>query len=229
MNVNVDRFQRDGFLAIPSFASEAELAMIRAACDDLLSRVVVAEGDRRLGDVIRQIVLPSRAHATFAANPVLDRALATAKRLLGKPNATRVFDQIIHKPAGDPNITPWHQDHAYLGEPFAPAGSAVASYAAMFWIALDDVDLDNSCMQFMPSHHDRPLLEHEVVSGKPTDDSRLLGIVDAASRLDVGRAIPVPLRAGGCTVHLPRTPHMTGPNTSADRDRRAYIIAIAAF
>lgn len=227
-DADVASFRADGFVAVGALADPVALEAVRRACDEVLSRRVAASGDRLLGGRIRQVVLPHQDHPVFDANPVLDAGLEVARRLLGSERVVRVYDQVIHKPAGDPHETPWHQDQAYVAEPVAPAGMPIGRNAAMFWVALDDVDETNSCMHFLPGAHERPLLPHHVAAGEPTDPGRLLAITHPAAHLDLDAAVAVPLPAGGCTVHGPGTPHMTPPNTSPDRGRRAYIFAVAA-
>ena len=49
--------------------------------------------------------------------------------------------------------TPWHQDESYwLNMPDKRAVS--------FWVALQDVNVDNGCMWFVPGSHKLPLREH---------------------------------------------------------------------
>src|SRR2546421_63040 len=86
---------------------------------------------------------------------------------------------------------------------------------------LDDVDLENGCMQFVPGAH-REVRQHYVASGDPTDQGRLLATDD----FDTDEVVACPLPAGGCTIHTEGTLHFTGPNTSAARTRRAYIFML---
>ncbi|WP_436794992.1 phytanoyl-CoA dioxygenase family protein [Actinospongicola halichondriae] len=225
---DVESFAREGFLGVPALVGPDDLATLRSACDDVLD-AGDSDGDRLLGGLIRQVVLPHQAHPTFADNAALSAGIDIAKQLFGKDEAIRVYDQIIHKPAGDPNTTPWHQDQSYVEEPFAPAGSPIGDNAAMFWVALDDVDVATSCMHFIPGVHREPLLPHHVAGGSPDDPGRMLAITDPETHFDVAATVPVPLSAGGCTIHAAGTPHMTPPNTSPDRDRRAYIFTLVAY
>jgi ectoine hydroxylase-related dioxygenase (phytanoyl-CoA dioxygenase family) len=97
---------------------------------------------------------------------------------------------------------------------------------AQFWLALDDVDETMGCMEFVPGAHRQPMPEHHVASGDPSDEGRLLAIVDPAAKLDLSLAVKCPLTAGSATVHGYTTPHFTGPNRSA-RGRRAFIFSFA--
>ena len=49
--------------------------------------------------------------------------------------------------------TPWHQDCAYWID--MPDKRAVSC-----WVALDDVDVDNGCMWFVPTSHLLPIRPH---------------------------------------------------------------------
>jgi ectoine hydroxylase-related dioxygenase (phytanoyl-CoA dioxygenase family) len=219
-------WQRDGFVVIERLIGEAALASLRAAYDDILSRRVPAAGDRMLGGITRQVMMACTAHPAFRQNEALDEAAEIAEQLLGEPPA-RTFDMLIDKPPGHPHATPWHQDMSYAGFPLAPAGAAIPLETIQFWVALDDVDAENGCMHFLPGHHTRPLLAHRVAAGLPSEDSRLLELVDAERQVDLSRAVAAPLRAGGATLHSYGTPHYTPPNRTQDRPRRAFIFNLA--
>jgi hypothetical protein len=57
--------------------------------------------------------------------------------------------------------------------------------------------------------------------GDPNDDARLL----ATAKVDATKAVACRLKAGGCTIHFPGTPHYTGGNSTPDKSRRAYIFS----
>lgn len=219
------RFDADGFLVVEQLVAERDLVDLRHAYDELIESGTSA-GDRMLGGITRQIMLPSGADPRFDDNPALLAAHTIGESLLDEP-VRRVFDMLIFKAPGHPHETPWHQDMAYAGVPTAPAGVRVPPVTLQFWIALDDVDAANGCMHFVPGEHST-LLEHEVASGDHDDPGRLLALVDPAVQLDLGRAVAAPLRAGGCTIHAYGTPHHTPPNRTTDRPRRAYIVNLAS-
>ena len=223
--VQLQLLERDGFVAFDALVSAAVVGELRDAYDQILSRQIAAEGDRWLGDVTRQIILPSKAHPTFASNAARDATRDIARVVFDGAGPVFAFDQLLFKPPGHPAETPWHQDMAYAKMPFSPKGYPCRGRRILqFWIALDAADVENGCMHFIPGRHHEPLLQHYVVSGREDSDGRLLGIVDAAATLDLSSAVACPLPAGGATVHLAGTPHYTPPNRSSDRPRRAYIV-----
>lgn len=92
-----------------------------------------------------------------------------------------------------------HQDLAYY--PYLGPDDLITC-----WIALDDVDLANGAMQYLPGTH-RAAIEHER-----TGLQQALAI-DAAS-LDEKDAVAVTLTAGEAVAHHGLTVHRSAPNTS---------------
>ncbi|MHB8510088.1 MAG: phytanoyl-CoA dioxygenase family protein [Candidatus Dormibacteria bacterium] len=220
---SVRQFLEDGYISIDSLIDGATVAELRGLYDAFLSDRLAAGDDRMLGGLTRQVMHPSSWHPRFRDNPAIHAAAEVTRQLLGAVEPRVVFDMLLWKQPGNHNTTPWHQDYAYAEMPFTPAGAPIPNATLNFWIPLDDVDVENGCMQFIPGLHLNPLLPHYVHSGDPADESRLLATDD----YDESRAIACPLRAGGCTVHSVGALHFTGGNHSADRGRRAYIFTMS--
>jgi ectoine hydroxylase-related dioxygenase (phytanoyl-CoA dioxygenase family) len=117
------------------------------------------------------------------------------------------WGHMIHKPAHHGAPIPWHQDEAYWDP-------ALDYQAVGTWVPLDDVDLTNGCMCFLPGSHRNDVLPHRHID----DDPNVHGLV--TDHADPTGMVPVPLAAGGATFHHSRTLHHTPPNDS-DRQRRA--------
>lgn len=207
------------------FIDDEALDDLRTSYDRVLSgEVDCGERDRHLGGVTRQIMQPSLFAVSIQENPAYTTAKRVAAELLSCDEAVYAYDMMIYKPPGHPKETPWHQDLAYSSMPFAPVGQLSPSRTVQFWIAVDDADVENGCMHFIPAVHEQPLHEHYIHSGDVDYEGRLLAIREPELALDLDLAVACPLPAGGATAHLEGTPHFTPPNTSADRHRRAYIV-----
>ena len=228
MQVDVERYVRDGFLRFERLAEADDVAALRDVYDRLLSGAIEAPTDRKLGGITRQIMNVWQYDPVFRENSAFRAGREIASALLGVDEPEPVFDMLIYKEPGQLATTPWHQDFAYQVMPFTPAGRATPWRAfAQFWVALDDVDEQNGCMHFVPGVHRDPLKAHHVASGAPDYEGRLLAMDDAARDMDLTTAVACPLPAGGATVHSYGTPHFTPGNTTADRQRRAYIFNFA--
>ncbi|MEM9036903.1 MAG: phytanoyl-CoA dioxygenase family protein [Actinomycetota bacterium] len=217
-----DGFRERGFAVVPRLIDDHVVAELRAGYDDIISGRIAARGDRRLGDVIRQVKDPSLDHPVFAANAAVDAGVRLAAGLFGHGEYDRAYEMLIDKPSGTVSETPWHEDVGYFGRPVTPAGADTDLADIQVWVALDDVDVANGCMQYLPRAVGAPSLAHRVASGDPDDEGRLIEI---DGDLDTAAAVACPLAAGGATVHTVGAPHFTGANLT-DRPRRAYIFNI---
>ena len=229
MTIDVERFERDGFLAIPRIAGPECVAELRQAYEDMLSgRVKSGPLDRQLGSKIRQIMQPCYLSPVFADNEAVRNGREIARALLKVEEPQLAFSMLIYKEPGQLNETPWHQDFAYSELPFTPAGRNIPhDESVQFWVALDDVDQANGCMHFLPGGHLDPLHPHYVAGGDPMDNGRLLAIENPEETLDLSTAVACPLPAGGATAHSYGTPHFTSGNRTTDRPRRAFIFNFA--
>ena len=214
-------FERDGYLSVWRVSDLEEVARLRRLYDAVLAKEIdMGSDDRMLGGLTRQVMHPSKHHEYFQDNPVQATCQEIARQLLpGEPAPAFTFDMLISKAPRHIHDTPWHQDWAYSQMPFAAEGTPVPLVQLTFWVALDDVDEENSCMQFVPGAQ-RTLRRHRVISGTADDEGRLLGTENFEPEQVVVCAIP----AGGCTIHTEGTLHYTGPNRSHERIRRAYIL-----
>lgn len=219
-------FRDSGYAVVPSLADDEALAELRGIYDEfLVGSIDCGVNRRQLGGITPQIVNCRLYDPRLLKGPVVEAARVASAELLGCDEAGFLFDMMIYKPPGHPQSTPWHQDLAYFDRPFSPAGTPNRKGAVQFWLALDDADVENGCMHFLPGLHDQPMLEHCVASGDPNDEGRLLAFTDAVmASLDLDAAVACPIPAGSATAHGEGTPHYTPPNTSADRPRRAYIM-----
>lgn len=221
-------FEENGFLVLERFVDEKLLDSLRRSYDAILDHQIEAPGDRLLGGLTRQVMNVWRDDPLFEHNEAVEQACRMTEQLLGVARAARVFDMLIYKPPGHPHETPWHQDLSYYVRPVAPAGMVSPRAGIQFWIALDDVDEENGCMEFVPGVHRGPLFEHRIASGDPDDEGRLLAMTDPATDLDLSTVVVGAIPAGGCTLHRETTPHYTPPNRSSSRPRRAYIFTVSA-
>ena len=227
-----EAFTRDGYVVLSGFLADAELESLeviygrflrgevaipgRDHCDMAAAyEDAVPEGASEFALV--NIMLPRQYYPTLRRNVYELRALATARELCGADMALD-YDQLVAKPPRREDARfHWHQDLAYW-----PATSDTRT--ATFWLALDDCDLDNGCVQFVAGSHREPALRpHRPLHGDRDRSHTLVTEVDEAAE-----AIrPAKLRRGDVTVHHERVVHGSGGNRS-NRWRRGYVVAFRA-
>lgn len=122
------------------------------------------------------------------------------KSLLGADSI--LFQEMaLVKPAYVGSEKPWHQDNAYFS--VAPLDAIIG-----VWIALDDAEVENGCMHVIPGGQESGYRHHH---GRDCEISTHL--------LEIDRAVPVPIPAGGALFFYGMLPHQTPPNGSARRRR----------
>ncbi len=127
--------------------------------------------------------------------------------LLGRdPYAVQTM--IYFKPAGARGQA-LHQDNYYLR---VQPGTCIAA-----WLALDDCDEENGCMQVVPGSHDWPIL-------CPVKADITQSFTDITVPIPEGTPVePAIMKAGDVLFFNGSIVHGSFPNTSADRFRRSLI------
>jgi hypothetical protein len=216
----IERFREDGFLAFDSGISAPDIAELRTILANLhRDNVGFEEGALfdALGvdDGAARARFPQILHPRVFAPKLIDScfyqmAHGIAEQLLGTEVRFKA-DISLMKPARIGGATPWHQDEAFQDP-------ALDYDEVSFWLALQPVSKDNSCMAYVPGSHKGPVLPH----GFPDGDARIHAL-ECIGGFDPRDAVYCPLPAGGCVIHNGRTVHGAGPNVS-DQDRMAYVL-----
>lgn len=225
----IEAYHRDGYLVLPRFLTENELAPIEAVYEHFKSGAVAGMG-RDLCDMsgpytrpfeefnIINCVLPRVYDPSLRDNLFERRAGSVARQLIGD-DATLDYDQhLSKKPRCDQAVFAWHQDLGYW-----PTGTPDTRTTTCS-LALDDAHIGNGCLQVVPGSHREPELRpHRPLirgDGGIRDESHTLSI-------ELGEddhPVYLELRRGDITVHDERIVHGSGGNPS-DGWRRTYIIA----
>ena len=142
--------------------------------------------------------------------------LMAAYQLLGK--GYRLFhDQLFSKPAKHGSVVAWHQDYSYW------TWTKPMSHLTC-WMGLDDVDVENGCMFYIPKSHHWGLLEKKSLAG---DMDAIRENLTPEQLADFGRKVPIEMKAGEASFHHPLMMHGSYENHS-DRRRRATLINVFA-
>ncbi len=131
-----------------------------------------------------------------------DRLLDVAQQFVG-PNIGLFASHYIAKPPFDGQPVLWHQDGSFW--PLEPME------VVTLWLALDDVDAENGCMQVIP-HTQHLDLQKLQVRG---DVANALGASMDETLVDETLAVDILLKAGDLSIHHPNVIHGSKPNTSS--------------
>jgi ectoine hydroxylase-related dioxygenase (phytanoyl-CoA dioxygenase family) len=194
----ISAFNRDGYLMGIRIFDEEEITSIRHYFDELLARTLAAGGDS---------YSISTAHLRYGR--VYDiltepRIVTRIKDLLGQ-NVIAWGSHFFCKMPGDGKRVSWHQDSSYW--PLTP------SMAVTAWLAIDDANVENACMRYIPgSHH----LGHLTYTLSENDEANVLNqtVVGADT---LGDPVNVELRAGEISIHSDLLLHGSEANRSSKR------------
>jgi len=194
----IAEFNREGYLKGIRIFDDAEIAGIRRYFDDLLARTL-AEG--------RDSYSISTAHLRYGR--VYDllrdpRIVAYVSDLLGD-DVIGWGSHFFCKMPGDGKRVSWHQDASYW--PLTPSRTVTV------WLAIDDADVGNACMRYLPRSHWHGHLTYTLTEN---DESNVLNqtVTDAAR---FGDPVDVELSAGEISLHSDLLVHGSEPNLSTRR------------
>jgi len=216
--------RRDGYLYVKGLSSQEEAESLRAPFDrifserrgwntgDLFDMVEIDSPEHELA--LPQIVRTSRYEPLLLQSILAASARSLAEQILG-PKLENDLEHAVLKPAISGAATPWHQDDA-----FHPKGSGVPESISI-WMPLQDVSVENGCMQYIRGSNLGPLYPHR----SPRNDPRIHGL-ETVSPPELTNCVAVPVRAGDAVIHLSRTLHSAGVNFS-DQPRRAYVLGFS--
>jgi ectoine hydroxylase-related dioxygenase (phytanoyl-CoA dioxygenase family) len=216
----IEFFKREGYLLLDAIVPPAEVERMRDIYDKLFERKAGREqgeffdlggtDEEGKAAVLPQMMNPSRYAPEIAVGQFRLNAAAIARQLLGAA-ADFKQDLAICKPPRSPVPTPWHQDNAYLDPKMDHENLNI-------WIPLQPATVENGCMFYIPrTHATGKILPHHSMNNDP----RIEGL--ECDEVDVKKAVPAAVPAGGAAIHHTRTLHYAGPNKS-DNPRRAYIL-----
>ena len=199
----VKQFREEGYVVVPNFWTEREIAAMRAELQSLKDqgflRNVATEGDGVTHSKVKmnlQMCPMSPRSTFFRAMPYAERVAPAVAQLIGDPVALHL-DQVFIKPGRQGAGTNWHQDNAYFKIADPLTGTAM-------WTAVHDATIENGTIRVVPGSF-REEYEH---SRDPDSDHHIRCYPDES------RAFDVEMKAGGAVFFAYGTAHATGANNT---------------
>ncbi len=194
----IEHFNQRGYVTPLAVYSPTEITHIREYFDDLLARVVKTGGDS---------YSISSAHLKYG--PVHDiltnpKIVDYVSDLLGE-NVIGWGSHFFCKMPGDGKAVAWHQDASYW--PLSP------SKAVTVWLAIDDADQENACMNFIAGSHHYGHMTYRPSSA--ADHNVLNQTIDRPEQY--GEVVCNPLSAGWASIHSDLLLHGSEANQSSRR------------
>jgi ectoine hydroxylase-related dioxygenase (phytanoyl-CoA dioxygenase family) len=209
--VQIEDFERDGFVVVAGLLSEAELDRFAPWVDGAVA-ARTAHDRRRLEEKspyeqsFLQCINLWEDHPPLRALTFHPRIAECAALLLGAERIRLWHDQALYKEAGGRETDP-HQDHPYW--PIEETDALTA------WIPLDGSTAESGCMGYLPGSHRVGLRKFvNIFLGNPED-------VLARPELAGIEPVFVEVPRGAVAFHHGLTVHLAHPNRSS-RVRRVH-------
>jgi ectoine hydroxylase-related dioxygenase (phytanoyl-CoA dioxygenase family) len=201
----VDAYRRDGFVKVPRVLTAQQAARFREAALQAAGRMQKME---YAGSVFDQLVNVWRQDDTLR-ELTLHPGIGQIAQRLADQRLRLWHDQVLIKRPRNSKPTEFHQDQPYWPHRDSPGPISC-------WVALCDVPVERGCMTFIPGYQHRDDLEEQ-------DLQRPESMFEICPELTWARRVTHPLRAGDCTFHHGRAPHMATPNLT-DEPRVAHVM-----
>jgi non-heme Fe2+,alpha-ketoglutarate-dependent halogenase len=196
----IGRYNELGYVAPISVFDAQEAAKIRQYFDTLLPQALGAGWDQY---EITNWHKYCRGVWDLVMHP---RLLDLVSDLLGDTVICRHSHFFAKLPYDERRVS-WHQDASYW-----PLSK---SKVVTIWLAIDDADEDNSCLQIVPRSHLQTQIPFMV---SPADEKNVLTQrVDNPERYGSKDVVPLVLKAGQVSIHSDWLLHGSEPNTSGRR------------
>ena len=220
INNQPQHFTKEGYCLFEAVLSAAEIEAIRRKLDadiaDLPEKqTVYKDGVTKEVDARPEYMTEPHPTSAFWLDVCRHpRILDAVEKVLG-PDLILIMSHLIVKVPEKGLPVAWHQDNTYWQ-------SVTGTDVVTVWMAIDDTDVSNGCMQVIPcTHEGYPELE-KFKTGK--DD--LLGLsVKVTPQMQAG-AVPLEMKAGSLSIHDSFVLHGSEANTSGRR-RAAYTMRYA--
>jgi ectoine hydroxylase-related dioxygenase (phytanoyl-CoA dioxygenase family) len=215
-------YQTNGHVVVENVVPPELIARARAVVEEFVQKsAAVAESDSVFdlepghspnAPKLRRLKEPVNQHPVFNEIMRSQKVLDAVEDLIGTGVRFQA-SKLNMKSAEFGSPVEWHQDIAFY--PHSNDDLLAAG------VALDDCTLENGCMLMVPGSHKGPVLDHH-------QDGIFVGAIDATrGDVDLSRAVPVPVKAGGMSLHHVRTLHGSAPNTSS-QPRRLLLFQFTA-
>ena len=191
------RYRRDGIIQPRLGLGPEALARLRDKLDRFLVEQNITDADY-VPDIIER-------DPSWLEYGVMPEILDAVAQLIG--DDIIIWGSALFCKAGKGGrATPWHQDGHYW--PIRPLETVTA------WIAIDNVNVENSCLRVIPgSHRDRVSYQHDV----DNSDAIILNQVLKSEHLQSAPPRDIELEPGRFSIHDVYLIHGANPNNSGKR------------
>ena len=220
MNTNPTRFGQYGYCLFRGVLTAEEIAGIRTELDQAIAnlpekQVVYKDGEDREVDARPEYMTEPHPKNPYWLEVCRHPRVLDAVEVVLGPDLILIMSHLIVKRPEDGLPVARHQDNTYWH-------SIDGTDVVTVWLAIDDADRSNGCMQVIPCTHEGYPTMEKVSTGK----NDLLGLTVEVSEEMTKSSVALEMKAGSLSIHDSYVVHGSDANTS-DRRRAAYTMRYA--
>lgn len=192
----IERYRRDGFLAVHGLYDAQTMLQWRDAVAELLAaRTDSVHSTESSGVFVWMAdVLPP-----FLKNAMNDNHVVPILKQLIGPQVEFLSVKLVYKDGKITAASPWHQDWYYW----------FGAEKVSIWIALDDATQANGCLRMIPGSHQQQFNNEKL-------DTRAFANQISADQLENLDVVDLEVKRGDVVFFSDRAVHCSYPNTSGD-------------
>ena len=191
------RFHEDGFVIAGRLLDKNSVARLRAEIHGIVAQLPAGNRPENIRD--------PHERSGYFLDICLSRPLVECIEQVLGPDLLMWGSYGFAKPPDEGLPVDWHQDAYYF--PLTPMETVTA------WLAVDDTDLGNGCLQMIPgSHRARTAHPHRFTDRWGRDTALPLSVEVPA---DSAPAACLEMKAGEFSIHDPYIIHGSAPNRSS--------------
>ncbi len=220
VNTAPDRYPHEGYCFFPNAVPASDIDAMRVEVDRAIASLptkqsVMKDGVEQEVDARPEYMTEPHTKNAFWLNVCRHpKVLECVQSVLG-PDLVLIMSHLIVKRAEDGLPVAWHQDNTYWP-------SVQGTDVGTVWMAIDNTDRENGCMQVIPcTHEGYPDMEKILTDGKD-----LLGLSVQVTNEMKAAAVALEMHAGSLSIHDSFVLHGSDANTSGRR-RAAYTMRYA--
>ena len=203
----LSHYRDDGYVIVEDVFPRSELEEMNAELDRVVAeRNANAVPDSKKGWLFRLGIATERTRE-FCEDP----RLIDLVQSVVQPGVAIYSAKLVTKEPMDPEVCHWHQDDAFYRD------QSQAETRMSVWIPLQDVTVEQGCLQVVPGSHRRGLQPWSKRSS-----GTCLRAID--TEIDPAEKVFCPMKAGSVLLFSALLYHGSAGNTTSDR-RRAFIIS----
>ena len=213
----IEAYRTNGYIGVENVLTSSVLEEARLVVEEFVERSRgVSENDAIFDlepehtperPLLRRLKTPAKWHPFFDGLMRSDAILDLVGPLMS-PDIRFQGDKLNMKVADVGSPIEWHQDFAH----YPHTNDDLLAVG----VALDDCTLENGCLLVIPGSHKGPVYDHH-------QDGVFVGAISPSNvDVDLNKAEPVQVKAGGVTIHHCRTLHASAPNRSSNPRRLLF-------